>query len=210
MGANDPVLASYAARLSRGDYTLPARVCVPEHERRELVRAPEEARVRAKVVRGIEIVLDAGAHHEARIRHARRRIELPASFDVAAARAVSAHWLRLDGERGHEDDSVAAAERPDDGHRLTRLPHRPLVLLQPKPRPEPPSLEQVVKANNKEPAGIAGLVFWGGLKGVGEASKALRQTIEALDLYVGRYLLLTTVAYIGLKFVHFKIFDPFP
>ena len=83
-------------------------------------------------------------------------------------------------------------------------------LLKPKPRPEPPSLEQVVKANNKEPAGIAGLVFWGGLKGVGEASKALRETIEALDLYVGRYLLLTTVAYIGLKFVHFKIFDPFP
>lgn len=36
------------------------------------------------------------------------------------------------------------------------------------------------------------------------------QVFEALDLFVGRYLLLTTVGYVGIKFVHFKIFDPFP
>ena len=28
--------------------------------------------------------------------------------------------------------------------------------------------------------------------------------------FIGRYLLLTTVAYVGIKFVHFKIFDPIP
>ena len=33
---------------------------------------------------------------------------------------------------------------------------------------------------------------------------------EAVDFFVGRYLLLTTVGYVGLKFVHYKLFDPFP
>ena len=36
------------------------------------------------------------------------------------------------------------------------------------------------------------------------------QGIEALDVFVGRYLLLTTVAYVGIKFVHFKLWDPIP
>jgi len=33
---------------------------------------------------------------------------------------------------------------------------------------------------------------------------------RAADLFVGRYLLLTTVAYVAIKFIHFKIFDPIP
>ena len=42
------------------------------------------------------------------------------------------------------------------------------------------------------------------------AAQLEREAVEALDLFVGRYLLLATVAYVGLKFVHFKIFDPIP
>ena len=44
----------------------------------------------------------------------------------------------------------------------------------------------------------------------GKLSERLRESVEAVDLFVGRYLLIWTVAYVGFKFVHFKIFDPFP
>ena len=60
-------------------------------------------------------------------------------------------------------------------------------------------------------AGAGGAArVWGALRGVGEASKSVREGIELLDIFVGRYLLLTTVAYVGIKFVHFKLWDPFP
>ena len=79
-----------------------------------------------------------------------------------------------------------------------------------KPKYQPPSLQKVVRANTGAPADTAQLVFWGALRGVGEASKGVREAIEVLDIFVGRYLLLTTVAYVGIKFVHFKLWDPFP
>ena len=37
-----------------------------------------------------------------------------------------------------------------------------------------------------------------------------REVIEAADLFVGRYLVLIATGYIGLKFVHFKVFPDFP
>ena len=36
------------------------------------------------------------------------------------------------------------------------------------------------------------------------ATKIIRQFVEALDLFVGRYLVLIASSYIILKFVHFK------
>ena len=47
-------------------------------------------------------------------------------------------------------------------------------------------------------------------RAVGELSGGVRRLVELLDVFVGRYLLLTTVAYVGIKFVHFKLFDPIP
>ena len=41
-------------------------------------------------------------------------------------------------------------------------------------------------------------------------SQIFREFIEALDLFVGRYLVLIASGYIILKFVHFKIFPDFP
>ena len=38
----------------------------------------------------------------------------------------------------------------------------------------------------------------------------LREILDALDLFVGRYLVLWATAYIALKFIHFKIFPDFP
>ena len=47
-------------------------------------------------------------------------------------------------------------------------------------------------------------------RAVGELSAGVRRAVELLDVFVGRYLLLTTVGYLGIKFIHFKLFDPFP
>ncbi|EED91089.1 predicted protein [Thalassiosira pseudonana CCMP1335] len=54
------------------------------------------------------------------------------------------------------------------------------------------------------------LVVSGGVKLVGETAKIFREFIEALDLFVGRYLVLLASGYIIVKFVHFKIFPDFP
>ena len=43
-----------------------------------------------------------------------------------------------------------------------------------------------------------------------EFVQIFREFIEALDLFVGRYLVLIASGYIILKFVHFKIFPDFP
>lgn len=53
-------------------------------------------------------------------------------------------------------------------------------------------------------------LFSGALKGIGETSKVTREVLEALDLFVGRYLTLIATGYIGLKFIHFKVFPDFP
>jgi len=82
-------------------------------------------------------------------------------------------------------------------------------LFRKEPERLPPTLDEVIKAN-EEPLGVAGIVVWGSMRVVGELSRNLRRGIEVLDLFVGRYLLLTTVAYVGIKFVHYKVFDPFP
>ena len=70
--------------------------------------------------------------------------------------------------------------------------------------------EKVIEANSDTPREKAELALWGGLLGFGKVAGGARQAIEAVDLFVGRYLLLTTVAYVGIKFVHFKLWDPIP
>jgi hypothetical protein len=50
------------------------------------------------------------------------------------------------------------------------------------------------------------LLLFGSARVAGGVTKVARQTAEALDTFVGRYLLLTTVGYVGLKFIHFKLF----
>ncbi len=81
----------------------------------------------------------------------------------------------------------------------------------PKPREAPP-IEEIVQSQWGDGSSKrkAELVVWGGMFGAGKLSERLRESVEAVDLFVGRYLLIWTVAYVGFKFVHFKIFDPFP
>jgi hypothetical protein len=78
-----------------------------------------------------------------------------------------------------------------------------------KPREAPP-IDEVWEANSGDTASQVQFVAWGALLGTGQLTKGIRTVAEAFDLFVGRYLLLTTVAYVGIKFVHFKLWDPIP
>ena len=111
-------------------------------------------------------------------------------------------WKGLEANVPEKEPPVPVEEEPQDF--LAKL------FPEEKPKYQPPSLQKVVRANTGAPAQTAQLVFWGALRGVGEVSKSVREGIELLDIFVGRYLLLTTVAYVGIKFVHFKLWDPFP
>mmetsp|Transcript_3205 Transcript_3205/g.9184 ORF Transcript_3205/g.9184 Transcript_3205/m.9184 type:complete len:410 (-) Transcript_3205:152-1381(-) len=63
---------------------------------------------------------------------------------------------------------------------------------------------------NLSPAQIPVVAVSGVVKYLGEGSKILREGVEALDLFVGRYLVVLATGYILLKFVHFKVFPDFP
>jgi len=78
-----------------------------------------------------------------------------------------------------------------------------------KPR-VPPDIDEVWNASAGSPGGLAQLILWGLIYGAGQASAGVRKTVEAADTFSGRYLLLLTVSYVGLKFVHYKIFPDFP
>lgn len=54
------------------------------------------------------------------------------------------------------------------------------------------------------------LIVSGGVKLTGEVLRVVREVVEAVDLFVGRYLVLLASGYIIIKFVHFKIFPDFP
>mmetsp|Transcript_5202 Transcript_5202/g.15017 ORF Transcript_5202/g.15017 Transcript_5202/m.15017 type:complete len:384 (-) Transcript_5202:403-1554(-) len=77
--------------------------------------------------------------------------------------------------------------------------------------PEEEEAEKVAKGLGDVPAGkIPVVLVSGAVKYLGEGSKIVRETIEALDLFVGRYLVVIATGYIGFKFIHFKIFTDFP
>mmetsp|Transcript_23467 Transcript_23467/g.36167 ORF Transcript_23467/g.36167 Transcript_23467/m.36167 type:complete len:351 (+) Transcript_23467:42-1094(+) len=59
-------------------------------------------------------------------------------------------------------------------------------------------------------AGVPVLVLSGSVKFVGEFLRVCREITEGVDLFVGRYLTLLATGYIGIKFLHFKIFPDFP
>mmetsp|Transcript_11446 Transcript_11446/g.31705 ORF Transcript_11446/g.31705 Transcript_11446/m.31705 type:complete len:358 (-) Transcript_11446:563-1636(-) len=54
------------------------------------------------------------------------------------------------------------------------------------------------------------ILLSGGIKAVGTTVGFARSVLDAIDLFVGRYLVLWVTAYIGLKFLHFKVFPDFP
>jgi hypothetical protein len=50
----------------------------------------------------------------------------------------------------------------------------------------------------------------GAVKLIGEIALLLKDISEGIDLFVGRYLILLATFYIGIKFLHFRVFPDFP
>ena len=72
------------------------------------------------------------------------------------------------------------------------------------------TLEEILDFSQVKGKDLPIALVSGAVKGVGETSKVVREVLEALDLFVGRYLTLIATGYIGLKFIHFKVFPDFP
>jgi hypothetical protein len=60
------------------------------------------------------------------------------------------------------------------------------------------------------PVEIVSVVAFGTAKFAGQFIGVIRDGLDALDVFVGRYLVLWASLYIGLKFLHFKVFPDFP
>lgn len=54
------------------------------------------------------------------------------------------------------------------------------------------------------------VIISGGVKFAGQSIGLLRELLDAIDLFVGKSLILWVTAYVGIKFIHFKIFPDFP
>jgi len=67
-----------------------------------------------------------------------------------------------------------------------------------------------VDITDTAPTNLAVIVVSGGAKAVGSGIKLLRDILDAIDLFVGKSLILWMTAYIGFKFLHFKVFPDFP
>ena len=67
-----------------------------------------------------------------------------------------------------------------------------------------------VNFGETSPAELPIVLVSGGAKFVGQSIRLLRELLDAIDLFVGKSLVLWMTAYIGIKFVHFKILPDFP
>ena len=72
------------------------------------------------------------------------------------------------------------------------------------------TLDELLDFSKVENKAIPLALLTGGVKTVGETSKIIKETLEGLDLFVGRYLTTLATGYVGLKFLHFKVFPDFP
>lgn len=64
--------------------------------------------------------------------------------------------------------------------------------------------------SNKPIGTIAAVAVFGTIKFFGAVLGVCREIFEALDLFVGRYLVIISTGYIAIKFLHFKVFPDFP
>ncbi|VEU33454.1 unnamed protein product [Pseudo-nitzschia multistriata] len=67
-----------------------------------------------------------------------------------------------------------------------------------------------VDFNSVNSAELPVVIASGGVKFVGQSIGFLREVLDAIDLFVGKSLILWVTAYIGIKFLHFKVFPDFP
>mmetsp|Transcript_14830 Transcript_14830/g.46700 ORF Transcript_14830/g.46700 Transcript_14830/m.46700 type:complete len:82 (-) Transcript_14830:13-258(-) len=53
-------------------------------------------------------------------------------------------------------------------------------------------------------------VFGGACKGYGLFAGLLKDVLEGVDTFVGRYLVLVSITYVAFKWAHFRLFPDFP
>jgi hypothetical protein len=80
----------------------------------------------------------------------------------------------------------------------------------PKEKTKEETLEEMLDLSALEVKDYPIVIVTGTVKAFGETSKVARDVLEAIDLFVGRYLTLLASGYIGIKFLHFKVFPDFP
>mmetsp|Transcript_14489 Transcript_14489/g.31793 ORF Transcript_14489/g.31793 Transcript_14489/m.31793 type:complete len:329 (-) Transcript_14489:79-1065(-) len=74
------------------------------------------------------------------------------------------------------------------------------------PQPEPEEEEEQKERDIPAPLVVIGTVC----KTYGIFSEILKNVLEGLDTFVGRYLVLFSVAYVAFKWAHFRLFPEFP
>ena len=67
-----------------------------------------------------------------------------------------------------------------------------------------------VNFSEVDPKNVPVVFVSGGTKFLGQAIGFSREVLDAIDLFVGKSLILWVTAYVGIKFIHFKIFPDFP
>lgn len=67
-----------------------------------------------------------------------------------------------------------------------------------------------VDMSSLKPAELPVVILSGGVKVAGQSIGLLREVLDAIDLFVGKSLILWVTAYVGIKFIHFKILPDFP
>lgn len=67
-----------------------------------------------------------------------------------------------------------------------------------------------VDFSSTKPVELPAVIVSGGIKATGQSIGLVREILDAIDLFVGKSLILWVTAYVGIKFLHFKIFPDFP
>jgi hypothetical protein len=70
--------------------------------------------------------------------------------------------------------------------------------------------DYAVDFSETAPAELPVVIVSGGVKAAGQAIGLVRELLDAIDLFVGKSLILWVTAYIAIKFIHFKVFPDFP
>lgn len=72
------------------------------------------------------------------------------------------------------------------------------------------SYDYSVDFSRTSPKELPVVILSGGVKAAGQSIGLLREILDSVDLFVGKSLVLWVTAYVGIKFIHFKIFPDFP
>mmetsp|Transcript_11521 Transcript_11521/g.23771 ORF Transcript_11521/g.23771 Transcript_11521/m.23771 type:complete len:360 (+) Transcript_11521:52-1131(+) len=75
---------------------------------------------------------------------------------------------------------------------------------------EKSNFDYAVNFGEISPQNLPVVFISGGSKLVGQTIKLSREVLDAIDLFVGKSLVLWVTAYVGIKFIHFKILPDFP